>query len=109
MKDYRKELMRKSKLYALIYQYRSEENQEEIKWSDKFEKIDEETDPLGIWLFVEETIKVIMISKGEAVTKMAARSTYQTIHQARWLHSIKMSFLRYCLQAWKLIKKKNLI
>lgn len=37
------------KLYALILQYLSDESLEEIKRSDKFEKIDEETDPLGLW------------------------------------------------------------
>ena len=60
------------KLYALIYQYLIEESQEEIKRSDKFKMIDEATDPLGLWLLVEETNKVKMISKVEAVTKMAA-------------------------------------
>ena len=69
------------KLYALIYQYLSEESQEEIKRSDKFDTIDEATDPLGLWLLVEETHKVNTISKVEAVTKMAARKTYQAMCQ----------------------------
>ena len=85
MKEYRKELMRmrhdRPKLYALIYQYLSEESQEEIKRSDKFDTIDEATDPLGLWLLIEETHKVNLISKVEAVTKMAPKSTYQTIRQ----------------------------
>jgi len=53
MKEYRKEIMKmrneRPKLYALILQYLSDESLEEIKRSDKFEKIDEETDPLGLW------------------------------------------------------------
>ena len=69
------------KLYALIYQYLSEESHEEIKRSDKFETIDKATDPLGLWLLVEETHEVNTISKVEAVTKMAAWSTYQTMRQ----------------------------
>ena len=44
MKEYRKELMRmrndRPKLFALIYQYLSDESQEEIKRSDKFKEID---------------------------------------------------------------------
>jgi len=52
MKEYRKELMRmrndRPKLYAHILQYLSEESQDEIKRSDKFTKIDEDTDPLGV-------------------------------------------------------------
>ena len=85
MKEYRKELMRmrneRPKLYALILQYLSDESLEEIKRSDKFEAIDEETDPLGLWLLVEETHKVNTISKVEAMTRLAARSTYQTMRQ----------------------------
>jgi len=54
MKEYRKELMRmrndRPKLYALILQYLSDESLEEIKRSDKYETIDDETDPLGLWL-----------------------------------------------------------
>ena len=85
MKEYRKEIMKmrneRPKLYALILQYLSDESLEEIKRSDKFEKIDEETDPLNLWLLVEETHKVTSISKVEAVTKLAARSTYATMRQ----------------------------
>mmetsp|Transcript_8146 Transcript_8146/g.11879 ORF Transcript_8146/g.11879 Transcript_8146/m.11879 type:complete len:557 (+) Transcript_8146:2397-4067(+) len=85
MKEYRKELMRmrneRPKLYALILQYLSDESLEEIKRSDKFEAIDEATDPLGLWLLVEETHKVNTISKVEAMTRLAARSTYQTMRQ----------------------------
>ena len=47
-----KELMKmryeRPKLYALILQYLSDERLDEVKRSDKFEKIDEETDPLGL-------------------------------------------------------------
>jgi len=69
------------KLFALIQQYLSEESLDEIKRSDKYEDIEEKTDPLELWLLVEETHKVNSISKVEVVTKMAARSTYQTMRQ----------------------------
>lgn len=85
MKEYRKELMRmrndRPKLYALILQYLSDESLEEIKRSDKYETIDDETDPLGLWLLVEETHKVNTISKVEAMTRLAARTTYQNMRQ----------------------------
>ena len=69
------------RLFALILQYLSQESLEEIKRSDKYEKIDNETDPLGLWLLVEETHKVNTISKVEAMTRLAARTMYQKIHQ----------------------------
>ena len=85
MKEYRKELMRmrndRRRLFVLILQYLSQESLEEIKRSDKYEKIDKETDPLGLWLLVEETHKVNTISKVDAMTHLAARTTYQKIHQ----------------------------
>ena len=85
LKEYRKELIKmrneQPTLYALILQYLSDESLEENKRSDKFEKIDEETDPLGLWLLVEETHKVNSISKVEAITKLAAHSAYQTMRQ----------------------------
>ena len=88
MKEYRKEMIKmrneRPKLYALILQYLSEESLEEIKRSDIFEAIDKETDPLRLWLLVEETHKVNSISKVEAVTKMAARTTYQGMHQGAY-------------------------
>jgi len=88
MKEYRKEMIKmrneRPKLYALILQYLSEESLEEIKRSDTFEAIDEETDPLRLWLLVEETHKVNSISKVEAVTKMAARTTYQGMRQGAY-------------------------
>ena len=83
MTEYRKELMRmqneRLKLYALILQYLSDKSLEKIKCSDKFEEIDESTDPLGLWLLVEEMHKVNSISKVEAMTELAARITYQTM------------------------------
>jgi hypothetical protein len=88
LKEYRKEVIKmqneRPKLYALILQYLSEESLDEIKRSDKFDKIDEETDPLALWLLVEETHKVNSISKVATVTKMAARSTYQTMRQGAY-------------------------
>lgn len=66
---------KRPKLYALILQYLSDESLDEIKRSDTFDKIDKETDLLALWLLVEATHEVNSISKIEAVTKLATRST----------------------------------
>lgn len=85
MKEYRKELTRmrneRLKLYPLILQDLSDESLKEIKRPDKFEEIDKAIDPLGLWLLVEEMHKVNTISKVEAMTRLAARTTYQTMRQ----------------------------
>mmetsp|Transcript_2597 Transcript_2597/g.3956 ORF Transcript_2597/g.3956 Transcript_2597/m.3956 type:complete len:176 (+) Transcript_2597:501-1028(+) len=39
------------------------------------------TDPLELWLLIEDTHKVNSISKVEEVTKLAARTTYNSIRQ----------------------------
>ena len=85
VKDYRKKLIKmnadRPKLYALIMQYLSKESLDEVKWSNDFEDIKKATDPLELWKLVEESHKVNSISKVEAVTKLAARSTYQGMRQ----------------------------
>jgi len=85
MKDYRKELHKmhsdRPKLYALIMQYLSEESLDEVKRSDKYEDIKKATEPRELWNLIEETHKVNTISKVEAVTKLAARTTYQGMRQ----------------------------
>ena len=88
MKEHRREIIKMHqdcpKLYGLILQYLSEESLDEVKHEDKYEDIDNETDPLGLWMLVEETHKVNTISKVEAVTKMATRATYQQMHQGTY-------------------------
>ena len=64
------------KLYALLLQYLSDESLDEVKWSDKFEKVDQETDLEGLWQIIEETHKVSTVSKVQSVMKKAARATY---------------------------------
>ena len=85
MKDYRKELHKmhadRPKLYALLMQYLSEESLDEVKRSDKYEDIKKATEPRDLWNLIEETHKVNTISKVEAVTKLAARTTYQGMRQ----------------------------
>jgi len=82
VKEHRKELLKmhtdRPKLYALMLQYLSEESLDEIKRSDKWEDIEKKTDPLELWLLIEDTHKVNSISKVEEVTKLAARSTYNS-------------------------------
>lgn len=84
-KEYRKEMAKmrenKPKLYGLIMQYLSDESKDEIKRQDKYDDIEKTADPEGLWRLVEETHKVTSISKVEAVTKLAARTTYQNMRQ----------------------------
>mmetsp|Transcript_2609 Transcript_2609/g.3980 ORF Transcript_2609/g.3980 Transcript_2609/m.3980 type:complete len:661 (+) Transcript_2609:626-2608(+) len=85
VKEHRKQLLKmhtdRPKVYALILQYISEESLDEIKRSDKWEDIEKQTDPLELWLLIEETHKVNSISKVEEITKLAARTTYNSIRQ----------------------------
>jgi hypothetical protein len=85
MKEWRKEIegMEKDhpKLYALILQYLSDESLEEVKRSDDWDTIEQETDPAMLWDIIESTHKINMISKVESVMKMAARTTYQQMRQ----------------------------
>ena len=72
------------KLYALMLQYLSEESLDEVKREDKYEDIDNEMDPLGLWMLVEETHKVNTISVVEAFTKMVTIATYQQMRQGTY-------------------------
>ncbi len=88
MKEWRKEIkaMEKDrrKLYALILQYLSDESLEEVKHSDDWETIEQETDPAILWDVIESTHKINTISKVESVKKMAARTTYQQMRQGAY-------------------------
>jgi len=87
-KDYRKEINKmkenQPKLYGLITQYLSAESRDEIKRQEDYEKIDKAADPEGLWKLVEETHKINSISKVEAVTRLAARSTYYGMRQGAY-------------------------
>ena len=88
VKEYRRQVNKmktdRSKLYALILQYLSEESLDEVKCQDNFEEVDETTDPEGLWKLVEETHKVTTVSKVEAVTKLSARNTYKLMRQGNY-------------------------
>jgi hypothetical protein len=81
MKEYRnkvKELEKdRPKLYALILQYLSDESLKEVKRSDDWDTIKQETDPAMLWDVIKSTHKINTISNVEPVTKMAARTAYQ--------------------------------
>ena len=85
LKEYYRELNtmknNRPKLYALLLQYLSDESLDEVKRSDKFETVDQETDPEGLWQIIEETHKVNTVSKVQSITKKAARATYQKMRQ----------------------------
>ncbi len=88
MKEYRKKIkaMEKDrpKLYALILQYLSEESIEEVKRSDDWDTIEQETDPAMFWDVIENTHKINTVTKVASVTKMAARTTYQQMRQGAY-------------------------
>jgi len=88
IKKHRKELLKikqeTPKLYGLILQYLSEESLDEINRKEDFDDIDQKTDAVRLWALVEETHRVNSISKVEAITKMAARTAYQSIRQGSY-------------------------
>ena len=74
----------RSKLYAFIMQYLSEESLDEVKRQEQYEEVDEATDPEGLWKLVEETHKVTSVRKVEAVVKLSARTNYKSIRQGAY-------------------------
>jgi hypothetical protein len=88
MKEWRKEIkaMEKDrpKLYALILLYISDKSLEEVKHSDDWDPIKQETDPAMLWDIIESTHKMNTISKVESAMKMAARTTYQQMRQGMY-------------------------
>jgi hypothetical protein len=94
MKEFRKEskAMEKDcpKLYALILQYLSEESLEEIKRSDDWDTIEQETDPAMLWDIIESTHKINTISKVASIKKMAARTPYQQMRQGEYYYLQRM-------------------
>ncbi len=57
------------KLYALILQYLSNESLEEVKHSDDWDTIEQETDPAMLWDVIESTHKINTISQVESVLR----------------------------------------
>jgi hypothetical protein len=69
------------KLYAMIWQYLSQESKEEVKRSADYEVIKNTRDAQQLWQVIEETHKVFTISRIAAVIKKTARKEYQLMHQ----------------------------
>ena len=71
-----------SKFFALLLLSLSDESLDEVKRSNKFERIDQETDQESLWQINEETHKVKTISEVQSVTKKAAIAAYQQMRQS---------------------------
>ncbi len=76
------------KLYAMIWQHLSQESKEEVKRSQDYELIKNTSDAQGLWQIIEETHKVITISRIAAVMKKSARKEYQLMHQGPYESNI---------------------
>jgi hypothetical protein len=81
MKHWEDMLNNRAKLYAMIWQYLSQESKEEVKRSADYELIKNMRDAQGLWQTVEETHKVFMISRITAVIKKSARKENQMMCQ----------------------------
>ncbi len=85
MKAYRKKMREmeddRSKLFALIIMYLSEESLDAVKRESGWDKIEDEADPEGLWMLVEKKHKVHSASEVKEVTKLTARANYQMIRQ----------------------------
>lgn len=68
--------------------YLSDDSLDEVKRSDRFEKVHQEIDSEGLWKIIEETHKVNTISKVQSVTKRSARATYQRMRQCEFYISL---------------------
>jgi hypothetical protein len=69
----------RSKLFALIIMYLSEESLDAVKQETNWDKIEDDADPEGLWQLVEKKHKVHTASKVKEVTKLTARANYQMI------------------------------
>jgi hypothetical protein len=83
MKAHRKKIREmeddRSKLFALIIMYLSEESLDAVKREPNWDKIEEDADPEGLWKLVEKKHKVHTTSEVKEVTKLTARANYQMI------------------------------
>jgi hypothetical protein len=71
----------RAKLYALIWQYLSQESMAEVKRHADYELIKTNRDVQRLGEIIEETHKVFTISRIAAVVKKTARKEYQLMHQ----------------------------
>jgi hypothetical protein len=74
----------RAELYALIWQYLSQESTAEVKKHEDFEIIKSNRDVQRLWEIIEETHKVFTISIIAAVIKKTARKEYQLMHQGAY-------------------------
>jgi len=74
----------KVKLYAMIWQYLSQESIAEVKRHTDFEAIKTKRDVQRLWGIIERTHKVFTISRIAAVIKKTARKEYQLMHQGAY-------------------------
>jgi hypothetical protein len=70
------------KLYAMIWQYLSQESKDEVKRSADYEQMKESRDVEKLWQTIQETHKVFTISRIAVVIKKTARKEYQLMHQS---------------------------
>jgi hypothetical protein len=73
-----------AKLYAMIWQYLSQESMAEVKRHTDYEVIKTNRDVQRLWEIIEETHKVFTISRIAAVIKKTARKEYQLMHQGAY-------------------------
>jgi hypothetical protein len=74
----------RAKLYALIWQYLSQESMAEVKRHDDYKVIKTNRNVQKMWEIVKETHKVFTISQITAVIKKTARKEYQLMHQGAY-------------------------
>jgi hypothetical protein len=71
----------RAKLYAMIWQYLSQESIAEVKRHTDYEVNKTNRDVQRLWEIIEETHKVFTISRIAAVIKKTARKEFQLMHQ----------------------------
>jgi hypothetical protein len=69
------------KLYAMIWQYPSQESKDEVKRSMDYEQMKESRDVEKLWQTIQETHKVFTMSRIAVVIKKTACKEYQLMHQ----------------------------
>jgi len=85
MKAYRKKIREMeddcSKLFTLIIMYLSEGSLDAVKQETNWDKIEDDTDPEGLWQLVKKKHKVHTASEVKEVRKLTAGANYQMIRQ----------------------------
>jgi len=72
------------RLYALIWQYLSQESMAEVKRHTDYEVIKTNQDMQRLWKIIEETHKVFTVSCIASGIKKTARKEYQLMHQGAY-------------------------